>query len=129
MHALSVRTLDAPMPAQNAHDVRDGALMPPIRTPALAVYLMAGDEFPELAEAAVQAGATAIELGIPYSDPLADGPSIQRAGQRALEAGITPPRALEIQRATRERLGPDVPIIPMTYLAIVERYGIERFCT
>jgi tryptophan synthase alpha chain len=100
----------------------------PISTPALVIYLMAGDEFPELAEAAVAAGATAIEMGIPYSDPLADGPSVQRAGQRALEAGITPPRALEILRATRERLGPDVPILPMTYLAIVERYGIERFC-
>jgi tryptophan synthase alpha chain len=101
----------------------------PIRTPALLVYLMAGDDFPELAEAAVQAGATGIEMGIPYSDPLADGPSVQRAGQAALEAGITPPRALEILRATRERLGPDVPLIPMTYLAIVERYGIERFCS
>jgi tryptophan synthase alpha chain len=103
--------------------------MTPIRTPALVVYLMAGEEFPALAETAVQAGATAIEMGIPYSDPLADGPSVQRAGQRALEAGITPPRALELLEATRERLGPDVPIVPMTYLAIVERYGIERFCT
>src|SRR4051794_26034996 len=70
-----------------------------------------------------------MEMGIPYSDPLADGPSVQRAGQRALEAGITPPRALEILRATRQRLGPDVPLIPMTYLAIVERYGVEHFCS
>ena len=51
-----------------------------LQTPALVVYLMAGDETPELAAAAVRGGATAIELGIPYSDPLADGPTIQRAG-------------------------------------------------
>ena len=64
----------------------------------------------------------------PVPDPLADGPTIQRAGQRALDAGMTPPRCLEILAATRERLGPDVPLMPMTYVAIVERYGVERFC-
>jgi tryptophan synthase alpha chain len=97
-----------------------------LATPALVVYLMAGDETPELAAAAVRGGATAIELGIPYSDPLADGPTIQRAGQRALDAGMTPPRALEIFRQVDAAV--DVPLIPMTYGAIVESYGTERFC-
>ena len=64
---------------------------------------MAGDDAPELAEAAVRGGATAIELGIPYSDPLADGPTIQRAAQRALDAGMTPPRAIEVLARDRPR--------------------------
>ena len=98
-----------------------------LATPALVIYLMAGDEAPELAAAAVRGGATAIELGIPYSDPLADGPTIQRAAQRALDAGMTPPRAIEVLRAIDGAV--DVPLIPMTYGAIVESYGRERFCT
>ena len=64
---------------------------------------MAGDDTAELAEAAVGGGATAIEIGIPYSDPLADGPTIQRAAQRALAAGMTPRRALEVLRDVRAR--------------------------
>jgi tryptophan synthase alpha chain len=99
-----------------------------LRLPALAIYLMAGDGLPDAAAAAVGAGATAIEVGIPFSDPLADGPTIQRAGQAALAAGMTPPRCLEALAATRARLGDDVPLIPMTYAAIVERYGVARFC-
>jgi tryptophan synthase alpha chain len=99
-----------------------------LRTPALAIYLMAGDGLPEQAAAAVAAGATAIEVGIPFSDPLADGPTIQRAAQAALAAGMTPPRCLEVLAATRARLGDEVPLIPMTYAAIVERYGVARFC-
>ena len=71
--------------------------------PALSIYLMAGDDTAELAEAAVGAGATAIEVGIPYSDPLADGPTIQRAGQRSLAAGMTPPRASRCCAEVRAR--------------------------
>ena len=97
-----------------------------LATPALVVYLMAADDTPELAEAAVRGGATAIEIGIPYSDPLADGPTIQRAGQRSLDAGMTPPQALAILAEVDRRV--DVPLIPMTYGAIVESYGRERFC-
>jgi tryptophan synthase alpha chain len=99
-----------------------------LRTPALAIYLMAGERLPDHAAAAVEAGATAIEVGIPFSDPLADGPTIQRAAQAALAAGMTPPRCLEVLRDTRERIGGEVPLIPMTYAAIVERYGVARFC-
>jgi tryptophan synthase alpha chain len=98
-----------------------------LQTPALAIYLMAGDGLPEQAAAAVEAGATAIEVGIPFSDPLADGPTIQRAAEAALAAGMTPPRCLEVLAATRARLGGEIPLIPMTYAAIVERYGIARF--
>ena len=80
-----------------------------LTTPALVVYLMAADDTPELAEAAVRGGATAIEIGIPYSDPLADGPTIQRAGQRSLDAGMTPPKALEILAEVNRRVA--VPLI------------------
>jgi tryptophan synthase alpha chain len=97
-----------------------------IERPALVIYLMARDDTAELAEAAVAAGATAIEVGIPYSDPLADGPTIQRAGQRALDAGMTPPRAIDVIRDIAARV--DVPLVPMTYGAIVTAYGTERFC-
>jgi tryptophan synthase alpha chain len=99
-----------------------------LSTPALAIYLMAGQDLPAQAAAAVAAGATAIEVGIPFSDPLADGPVIQRAAHAALLAGMTPPRCLEALAATRARLGDEVPLIPMTYAAIVERYGEARFC-
>jgi len=100
-----------------------------LATPALAIYLMASDDLPDQAAAAVDAGATAIEVGIPFSDPLADGPTIQRAGYAALQAGMTPRRCLDVLRETRERLGPDLPLVLMTYAAIVERYGVERFCS
>ena len=92
-----------------------------IPRPSLAVYLMANEDAPALAEAAVRGGATVIELGIPYSDPLADGTTIQRAAQAALDAGITPERALELLAEIHARV--DVPLVPMTY-----GYGIEAFC-
>jgi tryptophan synthase alpha chain len=96
-----------------------------ITRPALVIYLMASDEAVTLADAAVRGGATALELGIPYSDPLADGPTIQRAAQRALDAGMTPRKALTILASINERC--DVPLVPMTYGAIVEAYGIDAF--
>jgi tryptophan synthase alpha chain len=97
-----------------------------IERPALGIYLMAGADTPDLAAVAVAAGATTIEFGIPYSDPLADGPTIQRAGQRALAAGMTTPRAIEVMRQVAARVG--VPVVPMTYGAIVAAYGQEAFC-
>jgi tryptophan synthase alpha chain len=97
-----------------------------ISTPALVIYLMADDDVVELAEAAVRGGATALELGIPFSDPLADGPTVQRAGQRALAHGVTTTRALELLAGIRERV--DVPLVPMTYAGPVLAYGEARFC-
>jgi len=95
-------------------------------TPAVVIYLMADDDLLELAEAAVRGGATALEIGIPFSDPLADGPTVQRAGQRALRHGMTVARALDMIRELRTRT--DVPMIPMTYAGPVLAYGEERFC-
>jgi tryptophan synthase alpha chain len=91
----------------------------------LVVYLMAGRETPELAEAAVEGGADIVELGFPFSDPLADGPVIRRAAERALAEGMRTEACLECLAATRERV--DVPLIPMTYAALLEAYGYERF--
>jgi tryptophan synthase alpha chain len=91
----------------------------------LVVYLMAGRETPELAEAAVEGGADIVELGFPFSDPLADGPVIRRAAERALADGMRTDACLECLARTRERV--DVPLVPMTYAALLEAYGYERF--
>ena len=91
----------------------------------LVVYLMAGAQTPELAEAAVRGGADTIELGFPFSDPLADGPVIRRAGERALAAGMRTRACLDCLARTRERV--DVPLIPMTYSSLLEAYGWQRF--
>jgi tryptophan synthase alpha chain len=91
----------------------------------LVVYLMSGAETPELAEAAVEGGADVIELGFPFSDPLADGPVIRKAAERALAAGMRTAACLECLAAVRERV--DVPLVPMTYASLLEAYGYERF--
>jgi tryptophan synthase alpha chain len=91
----------------------------------LVVYLMAGRAAPELAEAAVEGGADLVELGFPFSDPLADGPVIRRAAERALAEGMRTEACLECLARTRERV--DVPLVPMTYAALLEAYGYERF--
>ena len=85
---------------------------------------MAEPETPELAQAAVEAGADIVELGFPFSDPLADGPVIRRAGERALAAGMRTARCLECLAETRALV--DVPLIPMTYSSLLEAYGWER---
>ena len=66
-----------------------------------------------------------VELGFPFSDPLADGPVIRRAGERALAQGMRTARCLECLAETRARV--DVPLVPMTYASIFEAYGWERF--
>jgi tryptophan synthase alpha chain len=91
----------------------------------LVIYLVCEPETPELAEAAVEGGADIVELGIPFSDPLAEGPTIQRASERALARGMRTARCLEVISETRARI--DAPIVPMTYAAILEAYGYERF--
>lgn len=94
---------------------------------ALSIYLMCGRQTPALAQAAVEGGADLLELGFPFSDPLADGPVIRRAGERALAEGMRTRACLECLAATRERVGPDVSLIPMTYASLLEAYGWERF--
>jgi tryptophan synthase alpha chain len=91
----------------------------------LVVYLMAGRETPELAAAAEAGGADLVEIGFPFSDPLADGPVIRRAAERALAAGMRTKACLECLAETRARV--DVPLVPMTYSSLLEAYGWERF--
>jgi tryptophan synthase alpha chain len=91
----------------------------------LVVYLMAGRDTPELAEAAVAGGADVVEIGFPFSDPLADGPVIRRAAERALAEGMRTRACLDCLERTRERVG--VPLIPMTYASLLEAYGYESF--
>src|SRR5580704_844220 len=94
----------------------------------LLAYLTVGDPSPErtpaLVEALERGGADLIELGVPFSDPIADGPVIQRAGERALRAGTTLAKVLEIARQIRK--GSEIPLLLFTYLNPVLRYGLER---
>jgi tryptophan synthase alpha chain len=92
---------------------------------ALVVYLMAGGDTPVLAEAAVDGGADVVEVGFPFSDPLADGPVIRRAAERALAAGMDTAACLRCLEQVRERV--DVPLVPMTYSSLLEAWGWERF--
>lgn len=91
----------------------------------LAIYLMAGSETPALAEAAVAGGADLIEIGFPFSDPLADGPVIRAAAERALAQGMRTDACLVLLAEVRSRV--DVPLVPMTYASLLEAYGFERF--
>src|SRR5271165_5965450 len=91
-------------------------------------YLTAGDPSPDRTPALVAAlergGADLIELGVPFSDPVADGPVIMRAGDRALRAGTTVAKVLAIAREIRRTS--DIPLLLFTYLNPVIRYGLER---
>ena len=97
---------------------------------ALIAYLTAGyptlQDTPALVEAVAGAGADMIELGFPFSDPLADGPTIQAASQAALKQGVTVVRALEAAAAARRRT--TAPLLVMTYLNPVLAFGVEAFC-
>jgi tryptophan synthase alpha chain len=98
---------------------------------ALMPYLTLGYPSPEmtipLARAVVEAGADILELGIPFSDPLADGPTIQRATYRALQQGMTVARCLEMAAALR-REGVGAPFVLMSYCNPIMAYGEEAFC-
>src|SRR5690348_8722607 len=95
---------------------------------ALVIYLVAQPETPALARAAVDGGADVVEIGFPFSDPLAEGPVIRHASELALARGMRTRACLDVLAQTRELL-PETPIVPMTYAAILEAYGYERFAT
>ena len=96
----------------------------------LVAYLTAGDPDPEtsfrLLSGVAAAGADLIEIGMPFSDPMADGPSIQAAGQRALKAGMTLRKTLAMVRELRA-LEPETPYVLMGYYNPIYRYGVDRF--
>jgi tryptophan synthase alpha chain len=98
---------------------------------ALIGYVMAGDPepkyTPKIAEALINGGVDILELGLPFSDPIADGPTIQAASTRALSAGTTPRMVLEIAKSIKKKH--DVPIAVMTYYNPVYRMGLEKFFT
>ncbi|OOZ36608.1 tryptophan synthase subunit alpha [Solemya velesiana gill symbiont] len=97
---------------------------------ALVPYVTAGDPNPEvtvpLMHAMVEAGADILELGVPFSDPMADGPVIQRASERALEHHVSLRNVLEMVRSFREK-DADTPVILMGYLNPIEIMGYETF--
>ncbi|TFY96488.1 tryptophan synthase subunit alpha [Ramlibacter rhizophilus] len=96
---------------------------------ALIPYVMAGfpyaDVTPELMHAMVEAGANVIELGVPFSDPMADGPVIQKAGERALALGVGMAQVLQAVRRFRER-DQSTPVVLMGYANPVERYDLRH---
>lgn len=99
------------------------------KRPAFIGFTVAGDPDREtcirIAKALIAGGTDILELGVPFSDPVADGPVIQKADERALAAGTTPPVIFEIVRKIRSFS--DIPIVFLTYYNVVHRRGIERF--
>src|SRR5437764_3528514 len=99
--------------------------------PALVAYVTCGD--PDLATSrelimsAIEAGADAIELGVPFSDPVADGPVIQRASERALANGTTLEGVLRVGREIRRES--NAGLIVFNYLNPILRFGLSRFCS
>lgn len=100
--------------------------------PALVTYFMGGDPDYEtslsIMKALPKAGSDIIELGMPFSDPMADGPAIQAAGLRALKGGQTLPKTLQMAREFRTADN-DTPIVMMGYYNPIYIYGVERFLT
>jgi len=92
-------------------------------------YIMAGDGGLDILEDRIafleELGVAAIELGIPFSDPVADGPTIQEAGKRALNNGTTLQKILDVLKISKEKR--NVPIILMTYLNPIYAYGVDEF--
>src|SRR6201984_328114 len=99
------------------------------KKPALVAYVTCGD--PDLATtreivlAAIDAGADVIELGVPFSDPVADGPVIQRASERALRGGTTLIGVLSLVKSLRAKT--DVPLVLFSYYNPVLQLGLEKF--
>jgi tryptophan synthase alpha chain len=98
----------------------------------LVAYVSAGDPDAatgyEILKGLPSAGADLIELGMPFTDPMADGPSVQAAGQRALKAGITVGATFDMVRRFRREVDNDTPILLMGYYNLVYQRGPERFC-
>jgi tryptophan synthase alpha chain len=96
---------------------------------ALVCFVTAGDPDLETTKRVVlamdKAGADIVELGVPFSDPIADGPSIQAASMRSLEAGTNMPKVLNLVREIRKTT--ELPLVLMTYYNLVEHYGLARF--
>ncbi|RMD53542.1 MAG: tryptophan synthase subunit alpha, partial [Nitrospirae bacterium] len=96
---------------------------------ALIPYIMAGDPDLDHTESFLleleEAGADIVELGIPFTDPVADGPTIQRAAERALSSGTTLRRVMDFIPRLREKT--DIPIVLMTYYNPVFKYGVPKF--
>lgn len=116
---MSTRTLERTLRATRAEG-----------RPAFVPFLVVGDPNPDgflmLADALVQAGADVLELGFPFSDPPADGPVIQAADQRALAAGVSTSRALELCQEVHRR-HPQVALSLLVYFNLVLQRGIPRF--
>ncbi len=97
---------------------------------ALIAYVMAGDpslqETEQLVMGLEQAGADIIELGVPFSDPIADGPVIQQAAERALRSGTSLPKIISMVRRLRAKT--QIPLVLMAYYNSVHAFGPERFC-
>src|SRR6202789_141165 len=97
---------------------------------AFITFLMAGDPDPttslEIIKALPKAGADVIEIGMPFTDPMADGPLIQAAGLRALKSGMTLRKTLALVKHLRAR-DPDTPYVLMGYYNPIYRYGAEAF--
>jgi len=100
------------------------------KRPGLVAYIACGDPdldtSREVALAAIRAGADVIELGVPFSDPVADGPVIQRASERALKHGTTLAGVLEMARQIRSES--DAGLIIFSYLNPILQFGLEKFC-
>ena len=98
------------------------------RRTALIAYITAGDPSPERTPALIAAlergGVDLIELGVPFSDPIADGPVIQQGSERALKAGTTVAAVLDIARRVRE--SSQIPLLLFTYMNPALRYGLEK---
>ncbi len=99
--------------------------------PSLVAYITCGDPnlqvTKDIAVAAIDAGADVIELGVPFSDPVADGPVIQRASERALRNHTTLSDVLKLAREVRAKR-PSAGLIIFSYLNPILRFGLERFC-
>ena len=97
---------------------------------AFVTFLMAGDPDPatslDIIKALPKAGADVIEIGMPFTDPMADGPSIQAAGQRALKAGMTLKKTLEMVRGFRKDDNA-TPLVLMGYYNPIYIYGVDKF--